>query len=273
MKYKVIAVLVLCMLFISSTVNAINFKADEVYNSVVVIHTSSASGSGFAIEENVILTNAHVVENYSSVNVELYDKTKITGKVIKVDENIDLALVQVNTNLTPLTLNTDTPEIGQDVYVIGAPKDMSYTMTKGIVSALDRTLGGNKYIQIDASVNSGNSGGPLLDEDGKVLGVITLKHTDAEGIGFAVRAEDVERFINDIPFEEMPEDENGNENGNENLLPRLPILIDMLPSDNILAMALIVSIMFNIGLSVVVVCLIVKNAKKNNDNPKIDYWD
>ncbi len=262
MKYKVVVVLILCLLFISFSVNAINFKAEEVYNSVVVIHTASGAGSGFVIEENVILTNAHVVGDYSNVNVELYDKTKLNGVVIKVDENIDLALVQVNKDLTPLALNSHTPEIGQDVYVIGAPKDMSYTMTKGIVSALDRSLGGNKYIQIDASVNSGNSGGPLLDEEGKVLGVITLKHSDAEGIGFAVRAEDVDKFLNDIPIQEMPEEVEEYENP----FPQLPGLIDLLPSDNILAMVLIASIMFNIGLSVVVICLIVKLAKKNRDN-------
>ena len=204
MKYKVVGILILCLLLVSFSVNAISFKAEKVYNSVVVIHTVSASGSGFVIEENLILTNAHVVGNYSSVNVELYDKTKVIGTVIKVDEKIDLALVQVNKNLTPLALNSDTPEVGQDVYVIGAPKDMSYTMTKGIVSALDRSLVGNKYIQIDASINSGNSGGPLLDEGGNVIGVITLKKSDAEGIGFAVRVEDVNKFINYIPVQEYP---------------------------------------------------------------------
>ena len=164
--------------------------------------------------------------------------------------------MQVNKNLTPLALNSDTPEVGQDVYVIGAPKDMSYTMTKGIVSALDRSLVGNKYIQIDASINSGNSGGPLLDEGGNVIGVITLKKSDAEGIGFAVRVEDVNKFINDIPVQEIPEEEEG-----ANTFEK-PDFGTLIPHNNMLVLALLVSVLINVALTVVIICLILKKRPK-----------
>lgn len=195
MKYRILSILSLFMLFISSSVYAINFTPEETYNSVVVVYTETGVGSGFSIKENIIITNAHVVESNKNVAIKLYDGTTVKGQVIKTDIEKDLALIKTDKQLTPLNINMDNISIGQEVYAIGAPKDMPYTMTKGIISALDRKLGKNSYIQIDASVNSGNSGGPLVDESGNVIGIITLKASDAEGIGFAVDTKDINSFI------------------------------------------------------------------------------
>ncbi len=202
MKYRFLSVLLLSILLVSLPAYAINFTAEDTYNSVVVVYTGSGVGSGFAIEENIIVTNAHVVEDSKNVAVTLYNGDTIEGLVIKTDETQDLALIQVDETLVPLKVSEEKPAIGQEVYAIGAPRDMPYTMTKGIISALDRKLGKNSYIQIDASINSGNSGGPLVDENGNVIGIITLKATDAEGIGFAIAASEMLSFTKDA--EEVP---------------------------------------------------------------------
>ncbi len=202
MKQKLLGViLILQILFISFPVLAINFTPEDTYNSVVIVYTNSGIGSGFCVKENLIITNAHVIGSYKTVAINLYDKSTIKGEVIKVDLENDMAVIQIEKSLTPLSFCSES-KIGDEVYAIGAPRDMIYTMTKGIISALDRELGNNSYIQIDASVNSGNSGGPLINDSGQVLGMITLKVSNAEGIGFAIKAKDIENFINGIDIKQ-----------------------------------------------------------------------
>ncbi len=210
MKYRILSIVPLFVLLISFSAYAINFTPEETYNSVVVVYTETGVGSGFSVKEDLIITNAHVVGNNKNVEINLYDGTAIKGKVIKSDIDKDLALIKIEKSLTPLNINEDNLSIGQEVYAIGAPKDMAYTMTKGIISALDRQLGKNTYIQIDASVNSGNSGGPLVDDTGNVIGIITLKANDAEGIGFALKTSEILVFlegVENIPNATTNEDE------------------------------------------------------------------
>jgi serine protease Do len=110
------------------------------------------------------------------------------GQVVNRNETLDLALVDVRgANATPLEIaDASLLEPGEKVVLIGAPQGMDYTVHEGIVSHLGRNLYGVGYIQIDAAVNPGNSGGPLLDEWGQVVGVVTLKAEGADGIGFAL---------------------------------------------------------------------------------------
>ena len=225
MKYRIFSMVLLFMLLISFSAYAINFTPEETYNSVVVVYTETGVGSGFSIKENLIITNAHVVGNNKDVAINLYDGTTINGQVIKSSIKKDLALIKIEKSLTPLNTNEENINIGQEVYAIGAPKDMPYTMTKGIISALDRKLGQNTYIQIDASVNSGNSGGPLVDDEGNVIGIITLKANDAEGIGFALKASEILAFVegventpNDDTVESEPSKENTQEEKNADLI-------------------------------------------------------
>lgn len=198
MKFRYCIVFLICMIFIPNPVYAMNFDPEVLYNSVMVVYTKSSVGSGFAINENTIITNAHVVENSRDVTIKLYSNKSITGKVVKKDKDRDLALIEVEEELTPLNFNTDENlAIGTEVYAIGAPKDIPYTMTKGIISAKNRKIGNYNYIQIDASINAGNSGGPLVNENGEVIGINTMKMTDAEGIGFAIGTSYINNFIND----------------------------------------------------------------------------
>ncbi|EKQ57913.1 MULTISPECIES: trypsin-like peptidase domain-containing protein [unclassified Clostridium] len=197
-KY-VIIFLIYMLLLIPWPAFAINFVPEDLFNSVTVVYTSKGLGSGFAINKNIIITNAHVVEDFANVSVKLYNDKTCSGKVIKIDKNVDLALVQVDETLTPLKLaSEDKVSIGKEVYAIGAPKDIPYTMTKGIISAKNRKVGNHEYIQIDASINSGNSGGPLVDENGEVIGINTMKMVDAEGIGFAIGTSYINDFINGV---------------------------------------------------------------------------
>jgi S1-C subfamily serine protease len=159
-------------------------------------------GSGFILDkEGHILTNNHVIDNAQLVEVTLSDKKKYKASVVGVDKNHDLALLQIKdaANLTPATLAESTNlVVGQRVYAIGNPFGFSGTMTRGIISAIRSVAmpSGNKIedaIQTDASVNPGNSGGPLLNSRGEVIGITTLIASNpnggadqSAGIGFAI---------------------------------------------------------------------------------------
>lgn len=178
-------------------------------------------GSGVIITENgYILTNQHVAGNkYSSCYVMLDDGNTYDGNVVWSDSNIDLAIVKINkSNLKYIELgNSDTLRLAEDVYAIGNPLGMEFqkTVTKGIVSSLNRTIkiednSQNVYmedlIQIDATINEGNSGGALINSIGELIGINSVKISNAEGIGFAVPINVVKpiinKFINNGKFEE-----------------------------------------------------------------------
>ncbi|MBW6409687.1 S1C family serine protease [Clostridium weizhouense] len=213
MKFKFTIALLICVLLIPKHVFAMNFVPENLFNSVTIVYTDKGLGSGFAINNNTIITNAHVVDTFSSVTVKLYNGKSYVGKVTKIDKKIDLALIEINENLTPLKLvSEDNLSIGKEVYAIGAPEDIPYTMTKGIVSAKNRKIKNHEYIQIDASINSGNSGGPLVDENGEVIGINTMKILDAEGIGFAIGTSKINDFINNVTQENINTDEDDQDN-------------------------------------------------------------
>ena len=103
--------------------------------------------------------------------------------------------------------NLSAVKIGDEIYTIGAPKGMAYTLTKGTISAKERIIREKSYIQIDAAINEGNSGGPLLNDSGEVLGMNTLKMTDSEGIGLSIPTDRIENYLKSLDIET---DEKGN---------------------------------------------------------------
>ena len=178
-------------------------------------------GTGTIISENgYILTNWHLVGNkYSSCYVTLDDGNIYSGNVIWADEDLDLAIVKINANgLSYLELgDSGNLKIGENVYAIGNPIGIEFqkTVTSGIISGLNRTIkiedGENPsymegLIQTDASINDGNSGGPLINSKGQVIGINSVKIETAEGIGFAIPINIIkpviESFINTGTFEE-----------------------------------------------------------------------
>jgi serine protease Do len=154
----------------------------------------TALGSGFIISpEGYILTNNHMVEGAETVNVELADGRKFTAKITGKDPDIDIAVIKIDADNLPYLefADSDKLEVGEWVLAIGNPLGFSRTVTAGIVSAKGRSVGLEQienFIQTDAAINRGNSGGPLLNLAGKVVGMNTAIYgaTGNIGIGFAI---------------------------------------------------------------------------------------
>lgn len=168
-------------------------------------------GSGFIInEEGYILTNYHVIDGAKEVTVTLSDGTEVTASVVNYDSDKDIAMIKINEEVkVPGVVelgDSDALQPGEEVVAIGNPlsKELSSTLTKGIISALNRNVEtqsgvSTNLIQTDTAINSGNSGGPLINTKGQVIGINTLKASDgAEGIGFAIPINDVKDKIDSL---------------------------------------------------------------------------
>lgn len=179
--------------------------------------TESGSGSGVIFKKEngkaYIITNNHVVEGASSLKVSLYDGTEVTAKLVGSDSLTDLAVLQISDDhVTKVAHFGDSSDLrtGETVIAIGDPlgKDLSRTVTQGIVSGVDRTVSMStsagetsiNVIQTDAAINPGNSGGPLLNTDGKIVGINSMKisEDDVEGIGFAIPSNDVKPIAEEL---------------------------------------------------------------------------
>lgn len=168
---------------------------------------SVGTGSGFFVSnDGYLVTNAHVVENafqneQSTITVMLFDGSSYIGSIVKYDRNLDLAVVKINAEVSSLNFASQM-RLGETVFAIGYPLgfDLSLSITKGIISGLNRDLGNSvPLIQTDAAINPGNSGGPLFNMRGEVIGVNSSKIASSvvEGIGFAIMGEIVTEFIED----------------------------------------------------------------------------
>lgn len=178
-------------------------------------------GTGMIVSENgYILTNWHVAGNkYSNCYVTLENGNSYNGSVVWADSDLDLAIVKISaSSLKSVTLgDSDNIKIGQQAYAIGNPIGIEFqrTVTSGIISGINRTIKleeENKtsymddLIQTDATINPGNSGGPLINSKGEVIGINSVKITEAEGIGFAIPINDIkpviQKFVTEGKFEE-----------------------------------------------------------------------
>ena len=173
------------------------FYGDEALTGLPQQQLLRGQGSGFIIDrDGIILTNAHVVDRADKVTVILKDGRSLEGKVQGVDPVTDLAVVKVKDahNLPTAQLgDSDLVKVGDWAIAVGNPFGLDNTVTLGIVSTLKRassTVGMTDkrldFIQTDAAINPGNSGGPLLDAQGRVIGINTAIRADATGIGFAI---------------------------------------------------------------------------------------
>ena len=198
-------------------------KIKNTGNSIFLNNSTESLGlgTGMIVSGNgYILTNWHVAgDKYSKCYVTLENGKADNGSVVWADKDLDLAIVKINgTNLNSITLgDSDDIKIGQKTYAIGNPIGVEFqrTVTSGIISGINRTIkidDENKssymddLIQTDATINPGNSGGPLINSNGEVIGINTVKITEAEGIGFAVPINIVkpiiQSFSNNGQFEE-----------------------------------------------------------------------
>ena len=151
-----------------------------------------AIGSGTIVSpEGYILTNAHVVQGAQKLTVTLLDGRTFNGTVVGADTATDLAVVKINAANLPVAPLGDSSSLqpGDWAIAIGNPYGLNFTVTVGVISAMDRTLPGGPeeaFIQTDAPINPGNSGGPLVDTRGQVIGVNSAKFQNAQGIGFSI---------------------------------------------------------------------------------------
>ena len=174
--------------------------------------SESAEGSGFVYDtKGDIVTNAHVVEGASSLKVKFSDGSTYTAKLVGEDTSTDVAVVHVDapvSKLAPLTFaNSSEVRVGDGVVAIGNPYGLDGTVTSGIVSAVDREITAPDEtpiagaIQTDAAINHGNSGGPLLNLQGDVIGITSQIQSDSgvnDGIGFAVPSNTVRTIADEL---------------------------------------------------------------------------
>ena len=167
------------------------------------------TGSGFIInKEGYILTNEHVVHKANEIKVTLADGREFTGKVIGSDQTSDLAIVKIESgdNLPMVELgDSESLRVGEIVIAIGNPYGLQQTVTMGVVSAKGRNIPAGiagqvymNFIQTDTAINPGNSGGPMIDIDGKVIGIATAVAVEGQNIGFAIPSDQAESIINGI---------------------------------------------------------------------------
>jgi len=168
---------------------------------------SSALGSGFIIDEKgIVVTNNHVIDGAEDIVVQVNGEKKFKAKVIGADPLSDIAVLQIETKekFIPVKFgNSDKARIGDWVIAIGNPFGLGGTVTSGIISARNRSIGLSRYedyIQTDASINSGNSGGPLFDMNGDVIGINTaiLGRSGNVGIGFSIPSNSAKIVINQL---------------------------------------------------------------------------
>jgi S1-C subfamily serine protease len=170
----------------------------------------TGTGSGFVLtSDGAILTNYHVVQGSDALSVRLSDGRVVSATVVKTDQQHDLAIIKADaTGLTPAKLgDSNAVKVGEVVLAFGSPLgDLTGTVTEGIISAKDRTITAGSagrqrgetltgLLQTDAAINPGNSGGPIVDLDGKVIGVAVAGSTNADGLNFAIPIEAAKSLI------------------------------------------------------------------------------
>lgn len=201
-------------------------SASQIYNeninSVVAIHarvvipttigeySTLSSGSGFVIsEDGYILTNYHVIENYESIEVIFSDGRVYEAELVGDETDKDVAVLKINSpnKFTPIVFDKSKDLIiGEDVVAIGNPLgELTFSITKGIVSAVDRNINVDTFnsiemFQVDCAVNQGNSGGPLFNMSGKVVGIVSAKYASdmIEGLGFCIPIDDIVEILPDL---------------------------------------------------------------------------
>lgn len=175
----------------------------DIFKVIHKVTHSGGSGSCFYLRKhNLFVTNYHVVEGFQEVAVHDRDRNPYLAKVVLVNPTLDIALLKVDADFAHLPeielARDESLSIGHKVFVAGYPYGMPFTVTEGTVSSPKQLMKGRNYIQTDAAVNPGNSGGPIFNEAGEVVGVTVSKFTDADNMGFGIRVEDLRHLLSTI---------------------------------------------------------------------------
>ena len=166
--------------------------------SIVKVSTARGSGTGFVIEQqDLIVTNHHVVQGFQYVAIERDGELPVRAKVLMINPHLDIAFVRPLTQISasPLSFAPTPTKRSEKVHALGFPLGMPFSVTEGIVSADKQLVGSLQYIQTDTAINGGNSGGPLMNQAGQVVGMVTCKFTEAENMGYALLADYVSKEL------------------------------------------------------------------------------
>jgi tetratricopeptide (TPR) repeat protein len=203
----------------ANTAQRVALTAEELVRrvapSVATIRTFIGQGSGFIVDQRgLLLTNAHVVSGARDVAVTLADGAQYMATIVFRDESRDVAVLKIEgKGFRELLLRSaaDVPSVGESVLAVGAPLGLQNTVTQGIVSGVRRAGDITRdaanpdpdlnLVQTDAAINSGNSGGPLIDKFGLVLGMNSFKRNAGEGLGFAISSGDLRKALDSLPEE------------------------------------------------------------------------
>jgi len=158
-------------------------------NTVYKINTAKGSGSCFYLkEQNMFVTNYHVVAGFKQVCLEDSKHEVFLGNVVMVNTHEDIAFIKSDKLMEAegFIINAEELKRGEKISVIGFPYGMPFSITEGVISAVNQLLDGKPHTQIDAAVNPGNSGGPVINEKGELIGIVASKFSDADNMGFAI---------------------------------------------------------------------------------------
>jgi S1-C subfamily serine protease len=155
----------------------------------VAVRADQSYGAGVAVDRaGFILTNLHVVDGAKAITVTPFGADPISAEVLDTDRELDLALLRLPTPLSNVAVvgRSDGLGVGDEVMAVGSPRKMYFSVSRGMVSFPNRFLDGVEYIQTDLPINVGNSGGPLVDDEGHVIGIVSFILRDSQGISFAL---------------------------------------------------------------------------------------
>ena len=178
---------------------------NDAVKSVVTVRTDVGQGTGFIIDnKGYLVTNAHVLSGGKKVNAITSNQEILPAEFIGYDPDLDIALLKIPGDYQKLTLaNSNNVEVGEKVIAIGNPLGLQFSVSEGIVSGVNRQgMNGLKYyIQTDAALNPGNSGGPLINKKGQVIGINNFKIGGGESLGFALESNYIKEAVNKVYIE------------------------------------------------------------------------
>ena len=180
-------------------------KPEDLYSavspSIVTLEVETISGKRFvgnaflAVGERMAVTAWHVVHDARRVEARFSDDQRVAlARLVDKNEKLDIALLELETASRPrITLASATPRIGSRVYLVGSPRGLDFSMSEGLISQI-RTLDGVRYYQLSCPISPGDSGGPVLNDRGEAIGVVSWRKADAENVGFAIPSAEVVRM-------------------------------------------------------------------------------
>lgn len=188
----------------ASNQNLENITTTAIANAlpgVVVVDGGNKLGAGYFVDKTHILTAQHVIDGVADIKIKTLSENSYSAKLVNQDEDRDLALLEVNVDkdqVKPLSF-ADSYKLGETAIAIGHPGGLTYSVSKGIISNTKRQLKStaSRLIQVDTAISPGNSGGPLIDLNGNVIGLVDQKISavSAEGLAFATSLEDMKYFL------------------------------------------------------------------------------